>query len=105
MDSSISTVDLETTATRSVRGSVDSYKTEGSSLSDDEGEKTVDEGQEKVTGKEEPSEGGGGEKDGGVETPQADGRGMPDISIPQARRIVLDTTGAQIVQEESPAVS
>ena len=30
---------------------------------------------------------------------------MPDISIPQARRIVVDTTGAQIVQEESPAVS
>jgi type II pantothenate kinase len=29
---------------------------------------------------------------------------MPDISIPQARRIVVDTTGAQIVQEESPAV-
>ncbi|TYJ54977.1 pantothenate kinase [Cryptococcus floricola] len=28
---------------------------------------------------------------------------MPDISIPQARRIVVDTTGAQIVQEESPA--
>lgn len=29
---------------------------------------------------------------------------MPDISIPQARRIAVDTTGAQIVQEESPAV-
>ncbi|WVQ85422.1 pantothenate kinase [Cryptococcus sp. DSM 104549] len=28
---------------------------------------------------------------------------MPDISIPQARKIVVDTTGAQIVQEESPA--
>ena len=28
----------------------------------------------------------------------------PDISIPQARRIAVDTTGAQIVQEESPAV-
>ncbi|WRT64101.1 pantothenate kinase [Kwoniella shivajii] len=28
---------------------------------------------------------------------------MPDISIPQARRIAVDTTGAQIVQEESPA--
>jgi hypothetical protein len=30
---------------------------------------------------------------------------MPEIKIPQARRIVVDTTGAQIVQEESPAVS
>ncbi len=30
---------------------------------------------------------------------------LPDISIPQARRIAVDTTGAQIVQEESPAVS
>ncbi len=29
---------------------------------------------------------------------------LPDISIPQARRIVVDTTGAQIVQEESPEV-
>ncbi len=29
----------------------------------------------------------------------------PDISIPQARRIAVDTRGAQIVQEESPAVS
>lgn len=29
---------------------------------------------------------------------------MPDISIPQVRRIVVDTRGAQIVQEESPAV-
>lgn len=29
----------------------------------------------------------------------------PDISIPQARRIAVDTTGAQIVQEESVAVS
>ncbi|KAK1925275.1 putative pantothenate kinase [Papiliotrema laurentii] len=28
---------------------------------------------------------------------------MPEIKIPQARRIVVDTTGAQIVQEESPA--
>ncbi|WVO17862.1 pantothenate kinase [Cryptococcus depauperatus] len=28
---------------------------------------------------------------------------MPDISIPQARRIAVDTTGAEIVQEESPA--
>ncbi|CAK9783712.1 fumble [Cutaneotrichosporon oleaginosum] len=28
---------------------------------------------------------------------------LPDISIPQARRIAVDTTGAQIVQEESPA--
>lgn len=28
----------------------------------------------------------------------------PEISIPQARRIAVDTTGAQIVQEESPAV-
>ncbi|EIW66732.1 hypothetical protein TREMEDRAFT_40740 [Tremella mesenterica DSM 1558] len=28
---------------------------------------------------------------------------MPDISIPQARRIVVDTTGAQIVEEASPA--
>ncbi|ORX40304.1 fumble-domain-containing protein [Kockovaella imperatae] len=27
---------------------------------------------------------------------------MPDITIPQARKIVVDTTGAQIVQEESP---
>jgi type II pantothenate kinase len=30
---------------------------------------------------------------------------LPDISIPQARNIAVDTTGAQIVQEESPAVS
>jgi type II pantothenate kinase len=30
---------------------------------------------------------------------------LPDISIPQARGIAVDTTGAQIVQEESPAVS
>lgn len=29
----------------------------------------------------------------------------PDISIPQVRRIVVETRGAQIVQEESPAVS
>ena len=29
----------------------------------------------------------------------------PDISIPQVRRIVVETKGAQIVQEESPAVS
>nr|XP_031861333.1 pantothenate kinase [Kwoniella shandongensis]KAA5528405.1 pantothenate kinase [Kwoniella shandongensis] len=28
---------------------------------------------------------------------------IPDISIPQARGIAVDTTGAQIVQEESPA--
>ncbi|KAL7423453.1 hypothetical protein Q5752_001033 [Cryptotrichosporon argae] len=28
---------------------------------------------------------------------------MPDISIPQAKGIVVDTTGAQIVQEDSPA--
>lgn len=28
----------------------------------------------------------------------------PDISIPQVRRIVVETKGAQIVQEESPAV-
>jgi hypothetical protein len=30
---------------------------------------------------------------------------LPEISIPEARGIEVDTTGAQIVQEESPAVS
>lgn len=30
---------------------------------------------------------------------------LPEISIPQARNIAVDVTGAQIVQEQSPAVS